>query len=168
MQTWVDPSLTEAELFTSKSSWYKFARPREERRNSHFKEREDDLLAYLRKKCTVDKPYLTCTSKEMAEDLGMSLSTFKVIKKRLMRSNKIKATTTLGRNGRTTLVLIALFVVGAISKNKACKQLFIDHVAKILNDNYKELERTIALFTHNEFDIQEKGEQLEFLSVNTS
>ena len=58
--------------------------------------------------------------------------------------------------------------MGAISKNKDCKHLFIDHVAKILNDNYKELERTIALFTHNEFDIQEKGEQLEFLSVNTS
>ena len=104
----------------------------------------------------------------MAEDLGMSLSTFKVIKKRLMRSNKIKATTTLGRNGRTTLVLIALFVVGTISKNKAHKQLFIDHVAKILKANFTELERTVTLFTHNELGIHEQGEQLEFLGVNTS
>lgn len=168
IQTWVDSSLTEAELFTSKTGWYKFARPREERTNSHFKEREADLLAYLRKKCTVDKPYLTCTSKEMAEDLGMSLSTFKTIKKRLVKSNKIKATTTLGRNGSTTLVLLALFVVGVISKNKARKHFFINHVAKLLEINCTELERTVTLFTHNESDVQEQGEQLKFLGVNTS
>lgn len=168
MQTWVDSSLTETELFTSKVGWHKFARPREVRKNSHFKEREADLLAYLREKCTVDKPYFVCTSKEISESLGMSLSTFKIVKKRLVESNKIKATTTLGRNGRTTLALIAYFIVGVISKNKARKQFFIDHVARILNENYKELERIIALFVYNEFGIQKQGEQLEFLGVNTS
>ncbi len=104
----------------------------------------------------------------MAEDLGMSLSTFKTIKKRLVKSNKIKATTTLGRNGSTTLVLLALFVVGVISKNKARKHFFINHVAKLLEINCTELERTVTLFTHNESDVQEQGEQLKFLGVNTS
>jgi len=104
----------------------------------------------------------------MAEDLGMSLSTFKTIKKRLVKSNKIKATTTLGRNGSTTLVLLALFVVGIISKNKARKRFFIDRVAKLLEVDCTELERTTALFTRNELGIHEQGEQLEFLGVNTS
>ncbi|NBH41078.1 hypothetical protein, partial [Ligilactobacillus murinus] len=48
------------------------------------------------------------------------------------------------------------------------KQLFIDHVAKILKANFTELERTVTLFTHNELGIHEQGEQLEFLGVNTS
>ncbi|MEY8736114.1 primase C-terminal domain-containing protein [Lactobacillus sp. AN1001] len=169
VQTWVDSSLSEQDLFKNNSNgWYKFAKTREERKNSHFSETEDDLLVYLRKKCTVDKPYLTCTVKELTAELGMSLASFKIIKKRLGAKNKIKFSSTKGRNGRTTLVLIELLVIGVISKNKARKHSYISNVAELIDTTTEQLKRVVAMFTQNNQSLNTLVYQLEFLEVNTS
>lgn len=169
VQTWVDSSLGERDLFKNNSKgWYKFAKTRKERKNSHFSETEDDLLAYLRKKCTVDKPYLTCTAKELTSELGMSLASFKVVKKRLGAKNKIKFSSTKGRNGRTTLVLIELLVIGVISKKKALKSAYISSVAELINTATEQLKRVVAMFTQNNQGSNTRIDQLEFLEVNTS
>lgn len=169
VQNWVDSSLSEQDLFKNNSKgWYKFAKPREERKNSHFSETEDDLLAYLRKKCTVDKPYLTCTAKELTAELGMSLASFKVVKKRLGAKNKIKFSSTKGRNGRTTLVLIELLVIGVISQKKAFKNAYISGLAELISTTTEHLKRVVATFTQNNQSLNTQVDQLEFLEVNTS
>lgn len=166
VQTWVGGSLSEQDIFKNNyKGWYKFAKPRKECKNSHFSETEDDLLTYLRKKCTVDKPYLTCTAKELTSDLGMSLSSFKVVKKRLGAKNKIKFSSTKGRNGRTTLFLIELLVIGVISKKKEHKYAYISSVAELINANTGLLKRVVAAFTQSS---NMQVDQLEFLEVNTS
>lgn len=168
VQTWVDSSLSEQDLFKNVSKgWHKFAKPRKERKNSHFAETEDDLLTYLRKKCTVDKPYLTCTAKELTEELGMSLASFKIIKKHLGAKNKIKFSSTKGRNGRTTLVLIDLLVIGVISKKKALKSLYVSSVAEFTNMDVEQLKQVVATFIQNNKSLNTKVEQTE-LEVNTS
>ena len=151
-----------------RNGWYKFAKPRAKRKNSHFSELENDLLVYLRKKCTVDKPYLTCTAKELTAEIGMSLSSFKVVKKRLGAKNKIKFSSTKGRNGRTTLVLIEIFVVGVMSKKKALKSAYINSVAELINTTTTQLKRVVATFTKNDSSLNISFNQLELLEVNTS
>jgi len=169
VQTWVDSSLSEQDLFKNDSrGWYKFAKSREERKNSHFVESEEDLLVYLRKKCTVDKPYLTCTAKELTAELGMSLASFKVVKKRLGAKNKIKFSSTKGRNGRTTLVLIELLVIGVISKNKTLKQSYVSNVAELINITAEQLKRVVAMFIQSNHSLNTRVDQLDFLEVNTS
>ncbi len=168
LQTWVDPKLQEQDLFLRRNGWYKFAKPRAKRKNSHFSELENDLLVYLRKKCTVDKPYLTCTAKELTAEIGMSLSSFKVVKKRLGAKNKIKFSSTKGRNGRTTLVLIEIFVVGVMSKKKALKSAYINSVAELINTTTTQLKRVVATFTKNDPSLNISFNQLELLEVNTS
>lgn len=113
----------------------------------------------------MDKPYLTCTAKELTSDLGMSLSSFKVVKKRLGAKNKIKFSSTKGRNGRTTLFLIELLVIGVISKKKEHKYAYISSVAELINANTGLLKRVVAAFTQSS---NMQVDQLEFLEVNTS
>ena len=157
LQTWVDDSLKENDLFSRRSGWYKFAKNRSERKYSHYAESENDLLAYLRKNCSVDKPYLSCTNKELMSELGISKTTFRVLRQRLV--NKISVKTTRGRFGSTKITLIALVVIGLISKKREVKDDYISRISDLLD-----IDSTLKDLGA----VQPRAKQTEFLNVNSS
>lgn len=157
LQTWVDKTLTEKDLFLKKRGWYKFAKKRSERKYSHYEESEKDLIAYLRKNCSVDKPYLSCTATELMAEVGISRTTFRTLRKRLR--NKVSVKTTRGRNGRTKITLLELVIAGIISKKRKASEGYVESLSKTLGIDPNIL-RSVAQKT--------SVKQLEFLNVNTS
>lgn len=161
LQTWVDRSLTESDLFLKKRGWYKFAKKRSERKYSHYEESEKDLIAYLRKNCSVDKPYLSCTATELMAEVGISRTTFRTLRKRLI--NKINVKTTRGRNGRTQITLLELAIVGIISKKRKASEEYVEGLSKILG-----IDPSILRSLAQKTSVGQSMKQLEFLNVNVN
>ncbi|EMF0060944.1 primase C-terminal domain-containing protein, partial [Enterococcus hirae] len=57
-QQWVSPTLKNNDLFIQRRGWWKFKKPRDQRKYSHKNEWKEDLLAYLSKKSLASEPYL--------------------------------------------------------------------------------------------------------------
>ena len=117
------------------SFWVKFAKPREERTYNHFKESQEDLLAYLESKqkaLNEDERYITINMIELAKEAKIALSSLKVILKQLKKQGLIVLKTQRGRNGSTriatkkflqTRVLMALIMHKRNVKHFASKLL---------------------------------------------
>ncbi|MDM5224532.1 primase C-terminal domain-containing protein [Peribacillus sp. NJ11] len=88
--------------FKGREGWYKFKKPREERVRSHYKEWEEDIIAYLDTHTSPETPFLEASLKNLAEIFGMPLSTLKEVCK---QSSKLKKFT-IGR-GRGAVTKLA-------------------------------------------------------------
>jgi predicted small secreted protein len=88
--------------FKGREGWYKFKKPREERVRSHYKEWEEDILAYLETHTSPEKPFLEASLGSLAKTFGMSVSTLKEVCK---QSTKLKKYT-IGR-GRGAVTKLA-------------------------------------------------------------
>lgn len=113
LENWTDGTAT----FSGPSGWYKFAKPREERERSHYTEWEQDIVTYLEANTTADKPFFSCSLRELAKDLEMPVSTLKEV---LKKSKKLyKKTTGKGRAAKTFLATKSMLFNHLI---KSCKQ----------------------------------------------
>ena len=88
--------------FKGREGWYKFKKPREERDRSHYKEWEEDILAYLETHTSPETPFLEASLGSLAKTFGMSVSTLKEVCK---QSTKLKKYT-IGR-GRGAVTKLA-------------------------------------------------------------
>ncbi|MBA9029341.1 primase C-terminal domain-containing protein [Peribacillus huizhouensis] len=87
--------------FKGREGWYKFKKPREERVRSHYKEWEEDIIAYLNTHTSPETPFLEASLSSLAKTFGMSVSTLKEVCK---KSSKLKKFTIgRGRGARTKL-----------------------------------------------------------------
>lgn len=87
--------------FKGGAGWYKFKKAREDRERSHYDEWEQDILDYLEDHTTPEIPFLEGSLKEIAETLGMAVSSLKEV---LKRSDKlVKRTIGRGRGAVTKL-----------------------------------------------------------------
>ncbi|SDJ73318.1 primase C-terminal domain-containing protein [Salimicrobium halophilum] len=86
------------------SGWYKFKKERSERERSHYDEWEADILEYLKEHTSATSPshlFIEGSQKELADRLGMAVSTLKEV---LKRSRKVKKIVKgKGRRQRTYL-----------------------------------------------------------------
>lgn len=92
--------------------WYKFAKKREDRKYSHFDESTEDLLAFLEKeqtKLASDSYFVTTQISDISENTGISISSLKVILKRLVKEKVILLKSKRGRSGFTCLVTKTFF-----------------------------------------------------------
>lgn len=78
LQLWTDGKAT----FQGRNGWYKFKKDREDRQRSHYDEREADILAYLDANQQANEPYIQGSLRQLAETLGMALSSLKEVLKR--------------------------------------------------------------------------------------
>lgn len=95
---------------TNAKGWYKFKKAREERTNVHYYEHREDLLAYLDLKLSEldqNEVYLELTMKDIVEEIGIPLSTLKVVLKQLKADKEIVYTTKRGRGGKTQITTFA-------------------------------------------------------------
>ncbi|MEH7375674.1 primase C-terminal domain-containing protein [Neobacillus drentensis] len=79
--------------FKGREGWYKFKKSREERVRSHYKEWEEDIIAYLDTHTSPEMPFLEGSLGNLAKTFGMSVSSLKEVCK---QSSKLKKHT-IGR-----------------------------------------------------------------------
>lgn len=89
-------------------TWYKHKKAREDRERSHYDEREADLIAWITAEKSVSEPFIWRTQKEVCEAVKMASSTLN----ELIKGSKqiIKTTTGKGRNAKTGLTTVALYI----------------------------------------------------------
>jgi hypothetical protein len=88
--------------FKGREGWYKFKKPREERVRSHYKEWEEDIIAYLDTHTSPEMPFLEASLSSLAKTFGMSVSTLKEVCKQSSQLKKY----TIGR-GRGAVTKLA-------------------------------------------------------------
>src|SRR5699024_9303425 len=118
LENWTDGQAT----FNGQTGWYKFAKPREERKRSHYKEWEQDIISHLEANTSAENPYIVCSLRELAEQLGMPLSTLKEVLKK--SGHLYKKTKGKGRVAKTILATKSmLFNHLLVMKNKDAKSV---------------------------------------------
>mgnify|MGYP005983066553 CR=1 FL=1 len=159
-QQWVAPGLKNKDLFIQRKGWWKFKKPREQRKYSHKKEWKEDLVAYLSEKSDISKPYLTLSKKELASELGMPKRTLDKVLQELKEEHKVFYKVTRGRNGGMVIASVkALFgtiiqvrkemqqaYVAAITEKFGLTGSFVLNTLKQLAEPYKQPEE-VRLFT---------------------
>ena len=88
--------------------WYKFKKAREDRERSHCHEWEQDLIAWMTAEKSVSEPFIWRSQKELCEAIGIANSTLN----KLLKESKqiIKTTTGKGRNAKTGLTTVELYI----------------------------------------------------------
>ena len=117
------------------SRWVKFAKPREERKYSHFDESQADLLAYLEsKQKELNENYLTIGMAELSTATGIPLSSLKLILKQLKQKGLIILKTQRGRNGKTQIAtqkyVQTRVLMAVIAQKRASKAFIVELLTK--------------------------------------
>ena len=88
--------------------WYKHKKAREDRERSHCHEWEQDLIHYITAEKSVSEPFIWRTQKELCDAIGIAGSTLN----KLLKESKtiIKTTTGKGRNAKTGVTTVALYI----------------------------------------------------------
>lgn len=129
-QEWVAPELKNKDLFIQRKGWWKFKKPREQRKYSHKKEWKEDLVAYLSEKSYISKPYLTLSKKELASELGMPKRTLDKVLKELKEENKVFYQVTRGRNGGMVIASVKALFGTIIQVRKEKQQAYVAEITE--------------------------------------
>ncbi|WP_436653280.1 primase C-terminal domain-containing protein, partial [Lactiplantibacillus plantarum] len=83
LETWVPDADRRVYLQRSQTTWYKYAKPRTERVNSHVQEWQADLMAYFNQRTSQDNNWFTRTSlRHISKELNICLGSLtKALKK---------------------------------------------------------------------------------------
>lgn len=125
---WVNKDLKSSDLFST-AGWYKFAKPREERVRSHYKEWIDDLEKLIVDKTSINQPFLKITRQELITKLGIANSSLTALFKRLKTANKINVQTVRGRNGGVILALVKFILINQVkNQHKQTKEVLQEYL----------------------------------------
>lgn len=149
-QQWVSPTLKNKDLFTPKRGWWKFKKPREQRKYSHKKEWKADLLAYLSKKSEISKPYLVLSKKILVSELEMPKRTLDKVLQELKAENEIFYQVKSGRNGGLIIASVKTLFGTIIQAKKEMKQAYIAAITakfglteSFVQETFKQLEEPL-------------------------
>lgn len=113
LENWTDGSTS----FNGKQNgWYKFAKPREVRERSHYTEWENDIITHLNAHTSADKPFMECSLRMLSEEIGIPLSTLKVVLKN--SKSLYKKTKGKGRAAKTILATKSMLFNHLIMNSK--------------------------------------------------
>lgn len=129
---WVSPSLQEKDLFISRKGWWKFKKPREQRKYSHLEEWEADFMRYLLQE-TRTEMYVRASKKDLAEKIGMPLRSFDRLLKKLTHENKIVLRVKKGRNGGLTIACVHQLLGALLVKTKEEKKHYLEQLKRMFN-----------------------------------
>lgn len=121
--SWFDGQLT-----APATMWYKFAKRRSERHNSHVTEWAEDVLAWVQTHASAAG--VRITQRQLMADLGMSLVSLQRVLLYLRTHNKLTVSSQLGSAGYTVLQTTANIYQQLVQKRSVQKEqysaLFID------------------------------------------
>lgn len=149
-QQWVAPTLKSKDLFIQRRGWWKFKKPREQRKYSHKKEWKEDLLAYLSEKSKISKPYLAISKKDLVSELEMPKRTLDKVLQELKSDNEIFYQVKSGRNGGLVIASVKALFGRIIQTKKEMKQAYIAAITNIFDvtesyvqETFKQLKEPI-------------------------
>ncbi|MCA1037478.1 primase C-terminal domain-containing protein [Bacillus infantis] len=87
--------------FHGREGWYKFKKDREVRERSHYEEWEEDILTYIQKHLSPEKPFLEASLTTLAKTFGLAVSSLKEVIKR--SKSIVKRTSGRGRGAITKI-----------------------------------------------------------------
>lgn len=140
LENWTDGNIT----FSGQNGWYKFAKSREDRERSHYKEWEQDIIEYLNAHTTAEKPVIECSLRMLADKLSIPLSTLKEV---LKRSKYLyKKSIGRGRAAKTILgnksILFEHLLLIKRNKEQSHMQLLFEELFPQLQDQKEKKEIT--------------------------
>ena len=124
-QTWISEDITDKELFVSRKGWWKFKKPREDRKYSHQYEWEEDLLNYLKEHSYMYRPYVTITKKVLIEELKIPKTSLDKLLTKLIQENRIFMRVKKGRNGHLVLASVRSLMATIINVKRQERESFI-------------------------------------------
>ncbi|WNO82645.1 primase C-terminal domain-containing protein [Streptococcus suis] len=131
-RAWVNKELRPSDLFI-KQGWYKFKKKRADRKYSHYKEWQADILEYLAEKTDIEQTVLRVTQKELQEALGIASSSLKIVLRRLVDNHKIFFQVKKGRSGGLLLASVKTVFLSIMQKKQEVKETYISSLALLLD-----------------------------------
>ncbi|MFM0600632.1 primase C-terminal domain-containing protein, partial [Streptococcus suis] len=131
-RAWVNKELRPSDLFI-KQGWYKFKKKRADRKYSHYKEWQADILEYLAEKTDIEQTVLRVTQKELQEALGIVSSSLKIVLRRLVDNHKIFLQVKKGRSGGLLLASVKTVFLSIMQKKQEVKETYISSLALLLD-----------------------------------
>ena len=141
-QQWVSPTLKNNDLFIQRRGWWKFKKPRDQRKYSHKNEWKEDLLAYLSEKSLASEPYLNLSKKELASQLTMPKRTLDKILNELREENKVFYKVTRGRNGGMIIASVKTLFARVIQLSKEKRLDYSTRITEVFGLNESLVEET--------------------------
>lgn len=141
-RAWVNKELKSSDLFI-KQGWYKFKKKRADRKYSHYKEWQVDILAYLAEKTDIEQTVLRVTQKELQEALGIASSSLKIVLRRLVDNHKIFLRVKKGRGGGLLLASVKTVFLSIMQKKQEVKEAYMASLALLLDMPGKIIKETV-------------------------
>lgn len=126
--TWIEPKLSDDQLFSQPRGWYKFKKERKERVRSHSKEWQQDILAYLAKQSYTYKPFVYSTKKEIREEIGVPERSFDAALKKLKETNQVFYRVTRGRGGGIMIASVKALMRSIILTKKEVREAYFEAI----------------------------------------
>ena len=161
-QTWISEDITDKELFVSRKGWWKFKKPREDRKYSHQYEWEEDLLNYLKEHSYMYRPYVTITKKALIEELKIPKTTLDKLLKKLTQENRIFMRVKKGRNGHLVLASVRSLMATIINVKRQERESFI----KALQEAFGFGRRIVENILKSLQTSQDEGYQTQLFEVD--
>lgn len=149
-RTWIDENLTSKDLFTYQV-WTKFKKKRTERKRSHYKEWEKDVLNYLYKKEDV---YIEIKKKDIVENLNIPKRSLDIVLNNLKIKNIIFYKATAGRLGGIKIALMRNLYSYVITLKNREKEEYIAKLSSYFNIEKNTLYYLIMNYQANNYKIQ--------------
>lgn len=118
------------------SGWYKFAKPREERKRSHYYEYEQDIIDYIKQNANEKSPYIKISLRLLADTLQIPFSSLKAALKNT--KNIHKKTSGKGR-GATTYFTTKSLLFNHLIKIKKEKINIVQSLFSMIFPNTRKL-----------------------------
>ncbi|MGJ0021940.1 primase C-terminal domain-containing protein [Streptococcus dysgalactiae] len=141
-RAWVNKELKPSDLFI-KQGWYKFKKKRADRKYSHYKEWQVDILTYLAEKTDIEQTVLRVTQKELQEALGIASSSLKIVLRRLVDNHKIFLRVKKGRGGGLLLASVKTVFLSIMQKKQEVKEAYMASLALLLDMPGKIIKETV-------------------------
>jgi len=129
LEQWTDNTVSYS---SNVNGWYKFAKPREERKRSHYYEYEQDIIQYIKQHANEKMPYIKISLRLLADTLQIPLSSLKAVLKNT--KNIHKKTDGKGRSATTYFTT---------------KSLLFNHLIKIKKEKINIVQNLFSMIFPN-------------------
>lgn len=162
-QEWIASDIQEKELFTQRRGWWKFKKPRDQRKYNHQQEWKADLLRYLDQVEAQGEGYIESTRKELQEEIGIPTRSLDRLLKELRKERKIFYHSKRGKGGGIILMSIRMFLKQCLKRTREKQQAYLCRLKQLFSVMSEELEMLLAPYAKQEY----KSEQLDLFEANT-
>lgn len=158
INTWATAEEQKQLRLSPSTTWYKFAKKREERKYSHKNEWAQDILALVQR-LGKGKKQIELSTRMISKELGISPASLNRTLKRLRSSNQLIITERSG-NKANLLATLNMVLIALLDDRKAQSQNWINYIAKQIKttqEQYTGFKEPVYL-----------EESLDLSSINTA